>query len=139
MVPVSLRLSSVQAGSFSGFLFATTSVKSTYITAVIVHFIQTILRIIFVNLAPGFYMEIFYRLSSLFALESFLSSQCTIGNTVLREVLVFLGIFFFIRIERLIAKMEKRNSSFATFSCYAVYVVNFISRFKNPGLANEAD
>ena len=62
--------------------------------------IQTIfiqyLGYILVNLTPGFYMDIFYRLSSLFALESFLSSQCTDGNTVLREVSVFLGICLFL-------------------------------------------
>ena len=48
-----------------------------------------------VNLASGFYMEFFYRLSSLFAQESFLSSV-SCGNTILREVSVFLGLCLFL-------------------------------------------
>ena len=52
-------------------------------------------------------MEFFYRLSSLFALESFLPSQCTSGNSILREVSVFLGICSFLLESK--AKSQKLN------------------------------
>ena len=59
-------------------------------------------------------MEIFYRLSSLFALESFFSSQCTSGNAVLREVSVFLGICLFLLDSKAKSqKWQKQNSGFA--------------------------
>ena len=72
--------------------------------------IQTILRIHIGESGPRLLYRNFYGLSSLFALKSFLSSQCTNGNTVLREVSVFLGIcLFFIRIEGKFQKKKKQK------------------------------
>ena len=79
----------------------------------VVHLLKQYLGYMLVNLAPGFYMDIFYSLSSLFALESFLSSQCTSGNTVLIEVSVFRGICLFLLDSKAKSqKWQKQNSGF---------------------------
>ena len=56
-------------------------------------------------------MEFFYRLPSVFALESFLSSQCTCGNAILREVSVFFGICSFLLGSKAKSKKLKEQNS----------------------------
>ena len=89
-------------------------------TAMVVHLFKQYLGYILVNLAPGFYMEYFYRLSSLFTLKSFLSSQCIPWD-----------IFFYYRLEgKLTENGKNKFLVLQNISSYAVYLVNFISRFK---------
>ena len=68
-------------------------------------------------------MEIFYRLSSYFALESFLSSQCFSGNTHERGISIPPDMFIFIRIEGKIAKMTKTIFRF----CKTFHAMQYIS------------
>ena len=86
-------------------------------------------------------MEYFYRLSSLFALKSFLSSQCAVGNSVLREVSVFFGIFFFIIGSKANSqKMAKTNFWFCkTFRPMQYISLILFPVLKSSGLANEAE
>ena len=84
-------------------------------------------------------MEIFYRLSSLFALESFLSSQYTIGNTVLREVSVFRGIFFLLGSNAKSQKWQKQIQVLQTFRAMQYMSLSFFPALKFSGQANEAD
>ena len=91
----------------------------------VVHLFKRYLGCIFVNLAPGFYMEIFYRLSSLFALESFFFFAM---YGLQRGISISWDMFIFIRIESKIAKTKIQVVQNILF--YAVYFVICISRFE---------
>ena len=75
-------------------------------------------------------MEFFYRLPSLFALESFLSSQCTCGNAILREVSVFFGICSFL------LGLKAKSTKF--MFCKIFHAMQFISSFLFPVLKSSS-
>ena len=77
-------------------------------------------------------MEFFYRLSSLLAQESFLSSV-SCGNTILREVSVFLGLCLFLLGSRAKSqKLQEQNSGSAKHYMLCSVSRHFISRLKVP-------
>ena len=84
----------------------------------------------------------FYCLSSPFALESFLSSQCTSGNIVLREVSVFHGIcLFLLGSKEKPQKWQEQNTGSAKhfMLCSISSSFFFFPVLKSSAPANEGD
>ena len=93
----------------------------------VIHLFKRYLGYMLVNLR-----KLFYRLSSLFAQEGFLSSVSG-GNTTLREVSVFLGIcLFFLGSRAKSQKLQEQNSGSAKDYMLCSVSRHFISHFKVP-------